>query len=71
MTPGDRSSLANKKVADPTYHDWDGACNNPEMVPLDKNSVLFFYSDFYYPDETGVKRKTILCRKISVEMQTP
>lgn len=51
------------------FHDWDGACNNPKIVPLDKNSVLFFYSDFYYLDETGVKRKTILCRKISVEKQ--
>ncbi len=67
MTPDDRSHLANIKVDDPTFHDWDGACNNPELVPLDRNSALFFYSDFYYPDESGVKRKTILCRKISVE----
>ncbi len=67
MTPDDRSHLANVKVDTPTFHDWDGACNNPELVPLDSNSALFFYSDFYYPDETGVKRKTILCRKITVE----
>lgn len=67
MTPGDRSGLANKPVAEPTFHDWDGSCNNPEIVPLDDNSALLFYSDFYYPDENGVKRKTILCRKITVE----
>lgn len=67
MTPNDRSALANKPVADPTFHDWDGSCNNPEIIPLDKKSALIFYSDFYYPDETGVKRKTILCRKITVE----
>lgn len=67
MDPGNRSHLANKKADPPTFHDWDGAGNNPEMVPLDENSVLLFFSDFYYPDEEGVKRKTILCRKITVE----
>jgi hypothetical protein len=25
------------------------------------------YSDFYYPDAEGVKRKSILCRRITVE----
>ncbi|MBI4979625.1 MAG: hypothetical protein HZC28_19255 [Spirochaetes bacterium] len=67
MDPGDRSHLANNKIDTPTFHEWVGACNNPEMVPLTANSALFFYSDFYYPDDTGVKRKTILCRKITVE----
>ena len=67
MTPGDRSHLANIKVDQPKFHDWVGACNNPEIVPLDRNSALFFYSDFYYPDEDNIKRKTILCRKITVE----
>ena len=45
---------------------WVGAGNNPELVPLDHNSALFFHSGFYHPDEDGVKRKTILCRKITV-----
>ncbi len=67
MTPGDRSHQANIIVDPPKFHDWVGACNNPELVPLDRNSALFFYSDFYYPDADGIKRKTILCRKITVE----
>lgn len=67
MTPGDRSRLANIPVDPPTFHDWDGACNNPELAPLDRNTALLFYSDFYYPDEDGVKRKTILCREVKVE----
>ena len=67
MTPGDRSGLANVVKDPPSFHDWDGACNNPELVPLDRSSALIFYSDFYYPDENGVKRKTILCRRITVE----
>ena len=28
---------------------------------------LLVYSDFYYPDENGIKRKTILSRPITVE----
>ncbi len=68
MTPEDRSNLGNTKVAKPaSFHQWVGSCNNPEMVPIGANSALIFYSDFYYPDEDGVKRKTILCRKITVE----
>lgn len=67
MTAEDRSGLANVKAENPTFHDWDGGCNNPTMIALDENSALLFYSDFYYPDETGTKRKTVLCRKITVE----
>ncbi len=67
MTPGDRSKLANKVVNPPKFHDWDGACNNPELLALDENRALFFYSDFYYPDEDGIKRKTILCRELKIE----
>lgn len=68
MTGDDRSHLANVKIEHPTFHQWDGACNNPEILPLDENTALLFYSDFYYPDEQGVKRKTILCRTVTVEM---
>ena len=68
MEPGDRSCLANVKIERPTFHEWAGSCCNPEIVLLNEKSVLLFYSDFYYPDPEGVKRKTILCRKITVEM---
>ena len=52
-----------------TFHKWVGSCNNPELVAIDDRSALIFYSDFYYPDEAGVKRKPILCRKITVEIE--
>ena len=68
MTPEDRSRLANIKIDTPTFHQWDGACNNPELLMLDDNSAMLFYSDFYYPDSAGVKRKSILCRKITVHL---
>lgn len=68
MTPEDRSKLANVKIDRPTFHEWVGSCNNPQLVAIDENSALIFYSDFYYPDKEGVKRKTILCRKITVKI---
>ena len=67
MTASDRSHLHNIKVETPTFHEYVGSCNNPELIRLDDRSVLIVYSDFYYPDEDGVKRKTILSRKITVE----
>ena len=66
MTPEDRSHLANVKIENPTFHEWDGACNNPELLALDDHTAMLFYSDFYYPDANGTKRKSILCRKITV-----
>ena len=67
MTAENRSHLANVVPKKLTFHDWDGACNNPQLLALDDGSALIFYSDFYYPDKDGVKRKTILCRRITVE----
>lgn len=70
MTPADRSTLGNIPADHPvTFHEWVGSCNNPELLAIGDNSALIFYSDFYYPDETGVKRKTILCRQIKVEIE--
>ena len=67
MTPNDRSGLANVKQTEKAFIDWAGSCNNPEVVAVSKNKALIFYSDFYYPDSDGIKKKTILCREISIE----
>ena len=67
MTPLDRSHLANIVHTPPTFHDWDGACNNPELLPVSDHKALLFYSDFYYPDASGTARKTILCKEITAE----
>ncbi len=66
LEAGDRSRLANVKIDTPAFHQWDGTCGNPELIPCGDNSALLLYNDFYYPDENGIKRKTILCRKITV-----
>ena len=50
-----------------TFHDGDGRCGDPEMIAPDDGSTLILYSDSHYPDGSGVKRKTILCRKSTVE----
>lgn len=67
MTPGDRSMLANDPKKELEFHDWDGACNNAVLVPVDDHSALIFNTDCYYPDENGVKRKTPFCQLITVE----
>lgn len=67
--PKDRSHLANIKIEDPTWRQWDGQCGNPQLISVSDNEALLFYGDFYYPDQNGVKRKTILCRKITVLME--
>lgn len=67
MTPGDRSKLGNVTTDGPaTFHRWVGSCNNPELIAIDDTTALIFYSDFYYPDDKGIRRKTILCREIRV-----
>lgn len=38
------------------------------MVALDNKTALLIYSDFGYPDGQGESRKTIIVRRISVEV---
>ncbi|MDO5319372.1 MAG: sialidase family protein [bacterium] len=66
LTAGDRSSLANRPKANPSFHDWDGECGNGAFVPVSEDTALAIYGDFYWPDAQGVKRKTILARKIRI-----
>lgn len=44
-----------------------GTCSYTGICPIDERSALFVYSDFMYPAPDGKKRKSILCRKITVE----
>ncbi len=68
MTPDDRSSLGNTKIEGrPTFHQWEGSCCNCCITPISENKAVIIYSDFYYPDETGLKRKTIITQTVTVE----
>ena len=66
LTAGDRSKLANHPKAEPAFHDWDGECGNGSFVPLTDDTAIAVYGDFYWPDAKGVKRKTILSRKVRI-----
>jgi len=46
MKAEDRSHLANDPIDKPFWHQWDGACGNPEMIPIDDHSALLVYGDF-------------------------
>jgi len=39
-------------------------CSYCAMEPIGPDTALIVYSGFQYPDENGVRRKTILCRKV-------
>lgn len=67
MTDEDRSKLANVVPERPNFHQWAGSCCNTSIIALDENTALLAYSDFYIPDENGVKRKGIKTVKIKVE----
>jgi hypothetical protein len=45
----------------------DTSCFNPDILPINDHEFLLVYSDSRYRDEEGFIRKSIRCRKISVE----
>ncbi len=59
MTDKDRSVLANNPPEKPNFHQWAGSCCNCTILPLDDNSAILAYSDFYVECEDGIKRKGI------------
>lgn len=63
----DRNDEAN--VRHPVFDDaWAfGTCSYCDLLPLSDRECLVAYSDFYYPDPNGPKRKTILVRTLTVE----
>ena len=66
MTPKDRSGLMNRPPVRPNFHQWAGSCCNVHAAILGPNKIIIAYSDFYVPDEKGIKRKTILTQVIEV-----
>ena len=67
MTDADRSELGNSVPERPNFWEYAGSCCNCTILPIAENKALLAYSDFYYPDENGVKRKSILTVEITVE----
>ena len=45
---------------------WKYSCSYTSMVPLSKNELLIFYSDFMYPVD-GKEVKAILCKKLMIQ----
>ncbi len=67
MEDSDRSVLANEVPQRANFWQYAGSCCNCTILPIAENKALLAYSDFYYPDENGVKRKSILTVEITVE----
>ena len=66
MTPEDRSPLMNRRPERPDFHQWAGSCCNMTAAVIGDNKIVIAYSDFYVPDEKGIKRKTCLSQVIEV-----
>lgn len=67
MTDKDRSTLANVVPEKPNFHQWCGSCCNCYIKAIDNNKALLFYTDFYVPDENGIKHKGVKCVEIVAE----
>jgi len=68
VIPGtDRSVLANEPPEHPNFHQWAGSCCNCTIHALAENRALLAFSDFYAPDENGIKRKSIKTVEIVAE----
>ena len=58
------------KLYDQSKHgnsaEW-GTCSYSDIVALSDNEALIVYTDFFYPDDEGVRRKTLMVVKATVE----
>ena len=63
----DRAPLGNNPHAAKFTQEYSGSCCNVDLIALSDNQAMLFYTDFYYPDENGIKRKTLFAQKITVE----
>ena len=46
---------------------WGQSCYYTGMLPLDDDTAMLVYSDFYVPDKEGIKRKSIMVRTVHVD----
>ncbi len=67
MTGDDRTHLGNTIPERPHFHRWEGSCCNCTILPTADNRAILAFSDFYIPDENGVKRKGIKTIEIVAE----
>ena len=46
---------------------WKYTCSNTGICAIDDNTAIFVYADFTLPDENGVRAKSIVVRKVTIE----
>lgn len=68
MTPKDRTSLGNApgNPKQTRFHAWEGSCCNLGLAVIDERRAIISYSDFYVPDENGVKRKGCFTQVVEI-----
>lgn len=59
----DHTPEMNEKVPSYPGHSW-GTCSYSDILPLSDDEVMVVYTDFFLPDEKGVKRKSLMVVKV-------
>ena len=62
----DHTPEMNEKVPSYPGHSW-GTCSYSDILPLSDSEALIVYTDFFRPDEKGVKRKSLMVIRVTVE----
>ncbi|MDD3092770.1 MAG: sialidase family protein [Clostridia bacterium] len=68
ITSNDRTCERNTPISIYNQTSRRGTCSYSDMIALNENTAMVVYSDFFVPDEFGIKRKAILTRKIHVDI---
>lgn len=63
----DRAPLGNSPHPAQFTQEYSGSCENVDLIALSDNEAMLFYTDFYYPDKDGIKRKTLFAQRITIE----
>lgn len=64
IEPCDHTKDMNEPCDPGPGHGW-GTCSYSDILAISDNEALVVYTDFFYPDEKGIKRKSLMVVKVS------
>jgi len=64
IEPCDHTKDMNEPCEPGGGHGW-GTCSYSDILAISDNEALVVYSDFFYPDEKGIKRKSLMVVKVT------
>ena len=61
----DHTPEMNEECESMPGHSW-GTCSYSDILPISDNEALVVYTDFFVPDENGIKRKSLMVIKVTI-----